>query len=73
MVESIDDASVLKEKGNAAFKRSEWDDAIAFYTKAIKLGEAENSKDLPVFYKNRAAAYLKVEAFEVKIWIFISS
>ncbi|KAG5680549.1 hypothetical protein PVAND_010050 [Polypedilum vanderplanki] len=69
MVESvedkpIEDANKLKEKGNDAFRRSEWENAITFYTKAIKLGEAENHKDLSVFYKNRAAAYLKTEAFE---------
>lgn len=62
MVETVDSPTVFKEKGNAAFKNSEWDEAIKWYTKAIKLGEKD--KDLPVFYKNRAAAYLKTEAFE---------
>ncbi|CRL02026.1 CLUMA_CG015103, isoform A [Clunio marinus] len=62
MVETIEDPSVYKEKGNEAFKRSEWDKAISFYTKAIKTGEKH--KELPVFYKNRAAAYLKTEAYE---------
>lgn len=62
MVESTETSSDYKEKGNEAFKRSEWESAIQFYTKAIKLGEKE--KDLPVYYKNRAAAYLKTEAWE---------
>lgn len=62
MVETIEDPNTYKEKGNEAFKRSEWEDAINFYTRAIKLGEKH--KELPVFYKNRAAAYLKTEAFE---------
>lgn len=62
MAETTEDAGLYKEKGNEAFKRSEWDEAISFYTKAIKLGEKH--KELPVFYKNRAAAYLKTEAYE---------
>ena len=62
MLETIEDPITFKEKGNEAFKRSEWDEAIKHYTKAIKLGEKH--KELGVFYKNRAAAYLKTEAFE---------
>lgn len=62
MTETIDDPNTYKEKGNEAFKRSEWDEAIKFYTKAIKLGDGH--KELPVYYKNRAAAYLKIEMHE---------
>lgn len=62
MPETIEDPNAFKEKGNEAFKSSEWDEAIKFYTQAIKFGEKH--KELPVFYKNRAAAYLKIEAFE---------
>lgn len=63
MVEVIEDqANEYKEKGNASFKRGEWEEAISFYTQAIKLGQKH--KELPVFHKNRAAAYLKIEAFE---------
>lgn len=64
MVETVEDPNVFKEQGNSHFKRSEWDEAIKFYTKAVKLGQAQKSKDLATFYKNRAAAYLKTEAFE---------
>ncbi|CAG9804467.1 unnamed protein product [Chironomus riparius] len=64
MVEITEDANTMKEKGNEAFKSSEWENAINFYTKAIKLGEKEKNKELPIFYKNRAAAYLKTESFE---------
>lgn len=64
MVETIEDSGTFKEKGNEAFKRSEWDEAIAQYTKAIKLGEQEKHKELAIYYKNRAAAYLKIEAYE---------
>lgn len=66
MVETVEDPNILKEKGNQFFNRSEWEDAIKFYTKAIKLGEKQRIKEqeLSTFYKNRAAAYLKTEAFE---------
>lgn len=64
MVETIEDANTYKEKGNKAFSSTDYNEAISFYTKAIKLGEKEKHKELPVFYKNRAAAYLKIEAFE---------
>uniref|UniRef100_A0A1B0FL09 Protein unc-45 homolog B n=1 Tax=Glossina morsitans morsitans TaxID=37546 RepID=A0A1B0FL09_GLOMM len=47
-----------KAKGNEAFKEGKWEDAVKFYTTAIKLGEKH--KELPVFYKNRAAAHLKL-------------
>jgi tetratricopeptide (TPR) repeat protein len=57
-----EDPNVYKEKGNEAFKKSDWDEAVKFYTKAIKLGEKH--KELSVFYKNRAAAYLKLEDWE---------
>lgn len=55
--ENNDEATNYKEKGNEAFKNEKWDEAIEFYTKAIEIGEKH--KDLPIFYKNRAAAYLK--------------
>lgn len=64
MVETVEDPNQYKEQGNTAFKRGEWDEALKFYTKAIKLGENQKCKDLATFYKNRAAVYLKIEAFE---------
>ncbi|XP_053693435.1 protein unc-45 homolog B [Sabethes cyaneus] len=57
-----EDPSACKERGNEEFKEGYWDSAVTWYTKAIRLGEKH--KDLPVFYKNRAAAYLKLEKFE---------
>lgn len=57
-----DKAVEFKEEGNAAFKAGDWTDAIEAYTKAIKCGEQH--KQLATFYKNRAAAYLKLEKFE---------
>lgn len=57
-----DDPILYKETGNEAFKNQEWDEAVKHYTKAIQLGEKH--KELPVFLKNRAACYLKLEEFE---------
>uniref|UniRef100_A0A1Q3FNV7 Protein unc-45 homolog B n=1 Tax=Culex tarsalis TaxID=7177 RepID=A0A1Q3FNV7_CULTA len=56
-----EDPSVCKERGNEEFKNGFWDEALVWYTKAIKNGEKH--KDLPVFYKNRAATYLKLEKY----------
>lgn len=53
------EALTYKDKGNQAFKEGKWSEALKFYTQAIKLGEKH--KELPVFYKNRAAVYLKLE------------
>lgn len=58
----IDDSNQYKVDGNAAFQSEKWDLAVELYTKAIKNGE--KSKDLPVYYKNRAAALLKLNEFE---------
>lgn len=52
-----------KDCGNEAFKKSLWSEAIKSYSAAIKLGEQLEHKELPIFYKNRAAAYLKLEQF----------
>uniref|UniRef100_A0A182T2Z1 UNC-45/Cro1/She4 central domain-containing protein n=1 Tax=Anopheles maculatus TaxID=74869 RepID=A0A182T2Z1_9DIPT len=57
-----DEANAFKERGNAEFKEDCWEASIKWYTKAIHAGEKH--KDLPVFYKNRAAAYLKLEQYE---------
>lgn len=57
-----DEATEFKEQGNAAFKNGDWTAAIEFYTKAINSGK--HHKQLGTFYKNRAAAYLKLEKFE---------
>lgn len=58
----IDEALMCKEKGNEAFKSGEWEKAISQYTQAIKIG-GEAHKDLSIFYKNRAACYLKTNDF----------
>ncbi|XP_055540782.1 protein unc-45 homolog B [Wyeomyia smithii] len=57
-----EDPNTCKERGNEEFKAGYWESAVTWYSKAIKLGQKH--KDLPVYYKNRAAAYLKLEKFE---------
>lgn len=57
-----DEAVDYKEQGNTAFKGGDWTAAIEAYSKAIKCGEQH--KQLATFYKNRAAAYLKLEKYD---------
>ncbi|KAH8271223.1 hypothetical protein KR018_001620 [Drosophila ironensis] len=59
------EAGSFKDKGNEAFKASRWEEAVQFYTQAIKAGPKH--KELPVFYKNRAAAYLKLENYAAAV------
>ncbi|KAK4704458.1 hypothetical protein P7C70_g1760, partial [Phenoliferia sp. Uapishka_3] len=49
-------ATEAKEKGNAAFKLSNFPIALQHYSEAIALKD-----DDPTFYSNRAAVYLKLE------------
>ncbi|XP_068086823.1 protein unc-45 homolog B [Anabrus simplex] len=56
------EAQKCKEEGNAAFKEGDWNTAISCYTKAIQLSK-EDSNDKAVYYKNRAAAYLKISEY----------
>lgn len=55
-----------KERGNWHFKRAEYDDALSFYTKAIKLNQGGKSA-LNTFHKNRAACYIKIEDYDSAI------
>lgn len=57
-----DEAIKFKDQGNVEFKNGNWTEAVDAYSKAIKVGEKH--KQLPTFYKNRAAAYLKLEKYE---------
>ena len=61
--DSLAEATKLKEAGNEAFKRERFEDALDCYTKAIEL-EREDTKEKAVYFKNRAAVYLKIEEFE---------
>ncbi|KAA1466814.1 TPR-like protein [Dentipellis sp. KUC8613] len=51
-------ADMLKEYGNAAFKREDFDEAIIGYNQAIKICPEEG-----VYYANRAAAYVKQQKY----------
>lgn len=55
----MDASDLLKEKGNAAYKKKEWNKAVSYYTEAIKLNEGNAT-----FYSNRAAAYLELGCFQ---------
>ena len=61
--QALNDAMKLKDAGNEAFKKQQWEDAIQCYSKAIGM-VPEDSKDKAVFLKNRAATYLKTEQFQ---------
>lgn len=63
---SENEAENYKEKGNEAFKKSDWETAIEMYTSAIKLA-ASDSRELSIYLKNRAAAYIKTEKYEEAI------
>lgn len=63
MCNKKDQAEKYKEQGNEAFKNNKWDEAIEKYTEAIKIAESD-SRELSVYLKNRAAAYLKLEKYE---------
>uniref|UniRef100_A0A915LUB7 SGTA homodimerisation domain-containing protein n=1 Tax=Meloidogyne javanica TaxID=6303 RepID=A0A915LUB7_MELJA len=54
-------ANKLKEKGNKLVKQSKFDEAILKYNGAIKL-----NRD-PVYFCNRAAAYLRLEQYDLAI------
>nr|CAI5817256.1 unnamed protein product [Callosobruchus analis] len=57
------EAEEYKEQGNAAFKNSDYDQAVRLYTKAINVTKGEN-RNLAVYYKNRAAAHLKQQKYQ---------
>lgn len=57
-----DAAIAFKEQGNVAFKGGDWSAAVDAYTQAI--GSGKDHKQLATFYKNRAAAHLKLEQYD---------
>jgi len=60
----LDDPEKLKEAGNDFFKKSEWDSALDCYTQAIKKTKGDCEKQKAIYFKNRAACYLKMDRFE---------
>lgn len=61
--EIVEDAILLKEQGNIAFKSGNWPQALQCYTSALNLLK-ENNRDKSILYKNRAAVYSKLGEFE---------
>ncbi|KAF7639444.1 hypothetical protein Mgra_00001120 [Meloidogyne graminicola] len=57
----IDIANKIKEEGNELVKQSKFDEAILKYNEAIKL-----NRD-PVYFCNRAAAYCRLEQYDLAI------
>ncbi|XKL66599.1 hypothetical protein PGB90_010019 [Kerria lacca] len=55
----MSEVTVLKDKGNAALNLGKFDEAIKFYTEAIKLDSNNH-----VLYSNRSAAYCKCFKFK---------
>lgn len=58
----ITSPQALKEEGNLAFKDDDLDKALKCYSKAIDLTK-DSTLDKAVYYKNRAAVYLKKQQF----------
>lgn len=61
--DDVSEASKFKDEGNEAFKNGKYEAAIELYTKAIECVK-EGTFDKAVYYKNRAAAYLKLDEFK---------
>ncbi|XP_024890662.1 protein unc-45 homolog B-like, partial [Temnothorax curvispinosus] len=55
-----------KEKGNKEFNKGDWSEALSNYTNALKLPKGGNAEK-EMFYRNRAAAYLKLGDYEKAI------
>lgn len=56
-------AQEWKEKGNKEFNQSNWSEALNCYTNALKLVK-EDSAEKAIYYKNRAAVFLKLQNYE---------
>ena len=57
---SIEDATALKTKGNAAFAGHDWLQAVDYYSQAINLNDQD-----PSFYCNRAQVSFKLAGFDL--------
>ncbi|XP_068978895.1 protein unc-45 homolog B [Bombus flavifrons] len=55
-----------KEEGNVEFNKGNWSEALSCYTNALKLTNEDNSEKA-IYYKNRAATYLKQEEYNKAI------
>lgn len=59
LVRRIRHLDALKDAGNDAFKKSDWDTAIAKYTEALEAVDVENDQLRATLLSNRATAHLK--------------
>ncbi|XP_062817130.1 tetratricopeptide repeat protein 12 isoform X2 [Anolis carolinensis] len=55
-------ANALKDKGNDAFSKGDYEAAIEKYTEGLK-----KQKDMPMLYTNRAQAYIKLQKYDQAI------
>lgn len=62
---SLEDATALKIKGNAAFAGHDWLQAVDYYSQAINLNDQD-----PSFYCNRAQVNSK-HAFLDAVFVFV--
>ncbi|XP_014479651.1 PREDICTED: protein unc-45 homolog B [Dinoponera quadriceps] len=56
-------AQEWKGKGNEEFNKGNWSEALDCYTNAVELTKEDNA-DKAIYYKNRAAVYLKLQEYE---------
>lgn len=54
-----DPAEEVKNKGNEAFKKKNFNEAINLYEEAVKLNPSE-----PLYYNNKAAAYIELKDYD---------
>lgn len=66
MTKSDLSASEWKQKGNEEFAKNNFDEALSCYTNALNLAKEENSEKA-IYYKNRAAVYLKKKDYDKTI------
>ena len=58
----MEEATQKKEEGNNHFKAGRSEKALTCYTKALSLN-SKSENESAVYYKNRAACYLKLNKF----------
>ncbi|KAI8139949.1 hypothetical protein BJV82DRAFT_672047 [Fennellomyces sp. T-0311] len=52
-----------KDKGNGAFQKQRYSEAAMHYTRALELSTSEGKEHRPVYFTNRAMAYLKLSKY----------
>ncbi|XP_065886354.1 protein unc-45 homolog B-like [Dysidea avara] len=57
-------SSEEKAKGNACFKKGDYNEAATFYANALKTCSADDKDMIVALHKNRAACWLKLQRYE---------